>query len=43
MEIRFILILIALICFIGAAFGVSARNINLTAAGLALLTVTLLI
>lgn len=41
--IHIILYVVALICFILAAFGVQVSRINLVAAGLALLTLTLLI
>jgi hypothetical protein len=41
-TVHLILIVLALLCFIAAAFGVPSR-VNLTAAGLALLTLTLLI
>jgi hypothetical protein len=42
MTVHLILIVLALLCFIAAALGVPSR-VNLTAAGLALLTLTLLI
>jgi hypothetical protein len=42
MTARLILIVLALLCFIASAAGVPSR-INLTAAGLALLTLTLVL
>ena len=43
MDFEFLLLLIALILFILAAFGVNARNVNLTAAGLAFLVLSMML
>jgi hypothetical protein len=42
-TLPFVLLLLAAICFVAAAFNVSARGINLVAAGLALWILSLLI
>jgi hypothetical protein len=42
-SIRLVLLILALVCFVCAAFGVNARGVNLLAMGLALWMLSLLV
>lgn len=43
MNLAFLMILLALVCFVLAAFGARAYSVNLTAAGLAFLALSMLL
>jgi hypothetical protein len=43
MDLHFLILLLSLVCFVLAAFGVNARQVNLTATGLALLVLSMLL
>jgi hypothetical protein len=43
MTITFILLLIALLCFLARAFGVNSSRVDLVALGLALVTLSMLL
>lgn len=43
LTLNLVLRLLAFLCFVAAAFGVPARNVNLVAAGLALWVLSILV